>query len=128
MDRSVKGFHECTLLFFFFQAEDGIRDVAVTGVQTCALPICGGGFGAGSARLAPECAHPTTSVAMRAMDHFMGTSQARRCKRVGERARGAPPPFAPAVDSLAARRFHRRGSVPGVPPPTPPPARSPGGC
>src|SRR2546422_5102809 len=27
------------LVFFFFQAEDGIRDVAVTGVQTCALPI-----------------------------------------------------------------------------------------
>src|SRR3989449_3797949 len=27
------------MLFFFFQAEDGIRDVAVTGVQTCALPI-----------------------------------------------------------------------------------------
>src|SRR2546429_4618740 len=29
----------CCLFFFFFQAEDGIRDVAVTGVQTCALPI-----------------------------------------------------------------------------------------
>src|SRR3712207_9099757 len=28
------------LLFFFFQAEDGIRDIGVTGVQTCALPIC----------------------------------------------------------------------------------------
>src|SRR3712207_7140178 len=27
-------------LFFFFQAEDGIRDIGVTGVQTCALPIC----------------------------------------------------------------------------------------
>src|SRR3989475_3038136 len=27
-------------LFFFFQAEDGIRDLTVTGVQTCALPIC----------------------------------------------------------------------------------------
>src|SRR5256885_15856693 len=26
--------------FFFFQAEDGIRDYKVTGVQTCALPIC----------------------------------------------------------------------------------------
>src|SRR5690349_23441534 len=26
-------------LFFFFQAEDGIRDLYVTGVQTCALPI-----------------------------------------------------------------------------------------
>src|SRR2546426_9109131 len=27
------------LFFFFFQAEDGIRDYKVTGVQTCALPI-----------------------------------------------------------------------------------------
>src|SRR2546421_3319300 len=27
------------LIFFFFQAEDGIRDLIVTGVQTCALPI-----------------------------------------------------------------------------------------
>src|SRR5699024_11521723 len=35
--------------FFFFQAEDGIRDRNVTGVQTCALPI-----------LADEL-HPTTS-------------------------------------------------------------------
>ena len=26
-------------IFFFFQAEDGIRDIGVTGVQTCALPI-----------------------------------------------------------------------------------------
>src|SRR5687768_18013540 len=33
------------LFFFFFQAEDGIRDVAVTGVQTCALPISRGGLG-----------------------------------------------------------------------------------
>src|SRR5262249_58584976 len=34
--------HACTLavaVFFFFQAEDGIRDWSVTGVQTCALPI-----------------------------------------------------------------------------------------
>src|SRR2546426_7941538 len=30
--------HNC---FFFFQAEDGIRDYKVTGVQTCALPISG---------------------------------------------------------------------------------------
>src|SRR5256885_3797893 len=28
-----------SVLFFFFQAEDGIRDYKVTGVQTCALPI-----------------------------------------------------------------------------------------
>src|SRR5256886_9322627 len=31
------------LVFFFFQAEDGIRDLTVTGVQTCALPIFGDG-------------------------------------------------------------------------------------
>src|SRR2546426_6435385 len=30
----------CYFVFFFFQAEDGIRDYKVTGVQTCALPIC----------------------------------------------------------------------------------------
>src|SRR5690606_862723 len=29
----------CSIFFFFFQAEDGIRDFHVTGVQTCALPI-----------------------------------------------------------------------------------------
>src|SRR2546430_17545172 len=29
----------CMRRFFFFQAEDGIRDLTVTGVQTCALPI-----------------------------------------------------------------------------------------
>src|SRR2546430_12908673 len=29
--------------FFFFQAEDGIRDLTVTGVQTCALPIWAAG-------------------------------------------------------------------------------------
>src|SRR5256885_2176815 len=43
------------LFFFFFQAEDGIRDYKVTGVQTCALPIYGArsgltGFVAGLAR------------------------------------------------------------------------------
>ena len=36
--RKIRLLFVCCLLFFF-QAEDGIRDVAVTGVQTCALPI-----------------------------------------------------------------------------------------
>src|SRR5476651_2804260 len=31
----------CIVFFFFFQAEDGIRDIGVTGVQTCALPVAG---------------------------------------------------------------------------------------
>src|SRR2546429_4453435 len=37
-NRTRKG-RQFGLVDFFFQAEDGIRDVAVTGVQTCALPI-----------------------------------------------------------------------------------------
>src|SRR3712207_7404469 len=34
-------FRSVSFSFFFFQAEDGIRDIGVTGVQTCALPILG---------------------------------------------------------------------------------------
>src|SRR5438034_10452572 len=34
-------FSTVSFFFFFFQAEDGIRDHCVTGVQTCALPISG---------------------------------------------------------------------------------------
>src|SRR5256885_9894513 len=39
--RSVWIADDITPLHFFFQAEDGIRDYKVTGVQTCALPISG---------------------------------------------------------------------------------------
>src|SRR5437762_13972742 len=41
---------------FFFQAEDGIRDTSVTGVQTCALPIltASGGEGPGGGRKPPQ--------------------------------------------------------------------------
>src|SRR2546429_1736434 len=42
--------HAC----FFFQAEDGIRDVAVTGVQTCALPISLGRTGCGALLVSPR--------------------------------------------------------------------------
>src|SRR5688572_21639426 len=35
------GLMDSFCFFFFFQAEDGIRDLTVTGVQTCALPISG---------------------------------------------------------------------------------------
>src|SRR3712207_6593067 len=38
-------------VYFFFQAEDGIRDIGVTGVQTCALPICKELIGARAAAL-----------------------------------------------------------------------------
>src|SRR2546430_17624733 len=38
-------------IVFFFQAEDGIRDLTVTGVQTCALPIANTLSGAGQLRI-----------------------------------------------------------------------------
>src|SRR6266487_5191185 len=40
------------IFFFFFQAEDGIRDGRVTGIQTCALPILLAGVKAGTLTLA----------------------------------------------------------------------------
>src|SRR5206468_4742430 len=46
--RSCPGHRSRTAItqrLFFFQAEDGIRDLIVTGVQTCALPICCGSIG-----------------------------------------------------------------------------------
>src|SRR3712207_7327513 len=42
---SYQQYYSCDF-FFFFQAEDGIRDIGVTGVQTCALPILTTDFGA----------------------------------------------------------------------------------
>src|SRR5258707_4089549 len=39
------------IFFFFFQAEDGIRDIGVTGVQTCALPISAGSATAATRRI-----------------------------------------------------------------------------
>src|SRR2546427_3042660 len=39
MPNSLRSLVSRCFIFFFFQAEDGIRDLTVTGVQTCALPI-----------------------------------------------------------------------------------------
>src|SRR5712675_3590210 len=51
--------------FFFFQAEDGIRDVAVTGVQTCALPICAARLAdSGADRAAALWARPGTGQSL----------------------------------------------------------------
>src|SRR3989441_3633290 len=46
------------LIFFFFQAEDGIRDKLVTGVQTCALPILSGARAAAVRWQVPYFLHP----------------------------------------------------------------------
>src|SRR2546430_12731252 len=75
------------ILFFFFQAEDGIRDLTVTGVQTCALPIYPGDVGRGHRRPA---------------EHAIGIA---RCRTEDRRARSAE------VDRLAAEVRERRQGV-----------------
>src|SRR5690349_25174571 len=67
--------------FFFFQAEDGIRDLYVTGVQTCALPIYHPGDGGAE----PDADAATVDVqrALRAR------SRREPGERRRERARGA---------------------------------------
>src|SRR5699024_11568428 len=82
---------------FFFQAEDGIRDRNVTGVQTCALPI--------------SCAHRAPPVAHRSANRRRPGRPARRVRRVGLRSAscadaGRPP-------SGGRRSEERRGGEEG---------------
>src|SRR2546426_4372437 len=50
------------MCFFFFQAEDGIRDYKVTGVQTCALPISRSGVAAAQPTPMNHSSHPTRNT------------------------------------------------------------------
>src|SRR2546430_15091524 len=86
-------------LFFFFQAEDGIRDLTVTGVQTCALPICLCGGDALQARRLP---------ALRVQDERLRPlleEDRDRDSRDAFRARGARGSRAPRA---AVRRYRVR--------------------
>src|SRR5205823_8197855 len=90
--------------FFFFQAEDGIRDKLVTGVQTCALPISADSWEHGSgASLGPEhgivqCSHESAAGSRSRPKYLVGRSCISKRwhrseeRRVGKecRARWAP--------------------------------------
>src|SRR2546427_4360333 len=94
-------FDKLVLTFFFFQAEDGIRDLTVTGVQTCALPIAWR-----SASAAPKA--PLTTPR-----GFIGASRASSRPAVPPR-KGSPP-------------FQSFPNSPAPPPPAPPgPSPAPG--
>src|SRR6266513_5659747 len=71
--------------FFFFRAEDGIRDRNVTGVQTCALPICDAGDRSAVSELA---------VRPRRLRHSVA-SPGRRSeeRRGGKECRSRRPPY-----------------------------------
>src|SRR2546425_10799153 len=95
--------------FFFFQAEDGIRDKLVTGVQTCALPISRRPTGrtprcrASPFRTAPIPCSRTPKWILRAPQLPAATSPPFLKARFVEVARSADPPT--SSGSLGARAF-----------------------
>src|SRR3712207_3593592 len=121
------------LCFFFFQAEDGIRDIGVTGVQTCALPIFirekhdaaqaeieklrllirqlqRGRFGRRSERLDPdqlqlglEDLEQTAAAAEAAQEELAARNSTPRAPRVRRRNLGALPAHLPRVEVLVGR-------------------------
>src|SRR2546422_6458287 len=76
-------------LAFVFEAENGIRDVAVTGVQACALPICGPGFWG----TVPGCAG--------------GGSKYPAIAATRWRLRGAPQSLSPWLSKRRAKKIGR---------------------
>src|SRR5258707_15853152 len=66
-------------VFFFFQAEDGIRDIGVTGVQTCALPISRHNTRFDAARVGKELAQLAQGFACyKAIGDAMGRTEMSR--------------------------------------------------
>src|SRR5712692_3153684 len=85
--------------FFFFQAEDGIRDGTVTGVQTCALPICSTGPPHWARCLAEGRNKPPTPL-----------PAAARPRRHPVRGKESPSCFPPGGQPLAQLlQLHRKG-------------------
>src|SRR5256885_15514351 len=90
--------------FFFFQAEDGIRDYKVTGVQTCALPICAA-FWSG--------AWIATTAGCRTRGPLRGarSGTAVPCSRSGERRVGEEGRSRGAPDHLKKKKKKKRATV-----------------
>src|SRR2546430_10917457 len=112
-------------IFFFFQAEDGIRDLTVTGVQTCALPICcaeTGPWRGTTARRSTGCSSTTpwtcfgatgfTWVSRRGGGSDGGGKRARGRRAVAGRGRGCRPRARPARGSPGWGMGRRSGEAP----------------
>src|SRR5258708_22861270 len=90
--------------FFFFQAEDGIRDDLVTGVQTCALPISprrGGGDGA--VRAGVDFALSLSRLELRPGWNAQGDAGIRRCEELRAQKQWAHPGEGGDVGAICLR-------------------------
>src|SRR5205823_12781594 len=85
------------LFFFFFQAEDGIRDKLVTGVQTCALPILSMALNT-TVPTRPKAAAPAMPSVLRATVHWAGRKATAR----------------PAANTMSASTPSRKPTVIGT--------------
>src|SRR5437762_438919 len=95
--------------FFFFQAEDGIRDTSVTGVQTCALPI----YGRLAPRSPPRCStrrgsrcEPAITARCRSCDGSAWSGLRARASRCSTRPRRSGTSWPPS--GSCGRRCRRR--------------------
>src|SRR3989449_7736634 len=102
------------VFFFFFQAEDGIRDVAVTGVQTCALPIST--IAAKNIGFELRCADPipmdmeyTRDLGYCAAKYVLGGGNAAMISL--QAGRFVPIPFTEMIDPATGRARTRRGDI-----------------
>src|SRR3989454_766322 len=97
------------MVCFFFQAEDGIRDYKVTGVQTCALPIWARSL----------CAHPASAHSSTVRGRGVGRSTCGGHAMAGD----SGGPSDPRAGDRVARRVPDRGGGGGAKPPRPRPGR-----
>src|SRR5260370_32731971 len=109
------------MIFFFFQAEDGIRDSSVTGVQTCALPISIVSESLGMLTSAIERS-PADHLSRQLLDVLAGRD--RRLlegQAVRHRHLGAAQPSDRCVQVVEAPLLHARRYLGGDALPLPPP-------
>src|SRR6266511_5800613 len=90
------------LFVFFFQAEDGIRDFHVTGVQTCALPICLSRGRPCNSREAPPCRRlpPRLKQPTASTIGSVGMSFSTVTERIPLKAKASSTPL--AIDALGS--------------------------
>src|SRR5690606_39350381 len=89
-------------LFFCFQAEDGIRDFHVTGVQTCALPIWPSGPCTGSTTTATETATDSSSTPL--APRTASSTRGGRIPGTASASRTEPSPSPPSQIGRASGR------------------------